>query len=206
MNWAGPYAGINFGAAWNHSSFTDVDYFFFLLPSGPGNNFWSNTQAEATVGGLFGYNWQSGKIVYGIEGDLNWVNGKSSATIPSIVPVVASSNLHWMGTVRGRLGVTYDPSTLYYITGGIAVARYSDSWGDPVLGGAFIFSSDYTRTGWTIGGGVEHMFAPHWIGRIEALFTDFGTQTSSVFASGTNYRTQFEHTVTQVRGAFSYKW
>jgi len=206
-NWAGPYAGISLGAALNHSSFTDVDQFFFLLPGGPNNNFWSNTRAGITVGGLLGYNWQSGNLVYGIEGDLNWVDGKSSATIPSSVPVIASSNLHWMSTVRGRLGLTYNTSTLFYVTGGVAVARFSDSWGDPQSGGAFMFSSgDYTRTGWTAGGGVEHMFAPHWTGRIEALYSDFGTQTSTVFASGSSYRTQFEHTVTQARGALSYKW
>ena len=206
-NWAGPYAGINFGAAFNHSSFTDVDQFFFLLPGGPNNNFWSSTKAGATVGGLLGYNWQSGNFVYGIEGDLNWVNGKSSATIPSSVPVVASSNLHWMSTVRGRLGLTYNTSTLFYVTGGVAVARFSDSWGDPQFGGSFMFpTSDYTRTGWTAGGGVEQMFAAHWTGRIEALYSDFGTQTSTVFAAGSNYRSTFKHSVTLLRGALSYKW
>ncbi len=25
MTWTGPYAGVNAGAVWNHSSFTDVD-------------------------------------------------------------------------------------------------------------------------------------------------------------------------------------
>ena len=117
-----------------------------------------NTRAGITVGGLLGYNWQSGNLVYGIEGDLNWVDGKSSATIPSSVPVIASSNLHWMSTVRGRLGLTYNTSTLFYVTGGVAVARFSDSWGDPQFGGSFMFpTSDYTRTGWTAGGGVEHI-------------------------------------------------
>ena len=47
MTWTGPYAGVNAGAAWDHSSFTDVDYFFFLLPTGPGNNFLSNDDMSA---------------------------------------------------------------------------------------------------------------------------------------------------------------
>lgn len=207
MSWAGPYIGLNIGGAWNHSSFTDVDQFFFLLPGGRNNNFWSNTRTGITGGGLLGYNFQSGRLVFGIEGDLNWVDGKSSATIPSTVPVVASSDVKWMSTIRGRVGVTFNNSTLLYATGGAAIARFSDSWGDPEFGATFMFpSADYTRTGWTAGGGVEHMFAPHWTGRIEALYSDFGTETRTAFAAGTSYRSQFEYTVTQVRGALSYKW
>lgn len=200
MSWAGPYAGVNAGAVWNHSSFTDVDYFFFLLPTGPGNNFLSNTHVGATAGGLLGYNWQSGNLVYGIEGDANWVDDKSTTTV--FGPVTASSDLKWISTLRGRVGFTYDPMTLVYATGGVAVARYSDTWGQP----GFEFPNDSTRVGWTAGGGIERMFAPHWIGRVEALYSDFGTKTGTQFGAGQTYRTDFKHSVTQVRGALSYKW
>jgi outer membrane immunogenic protein len=204
-SWAGPYAGVSLGAALNHSSFTDVDQFFFLLPGGPNNNFWSNTRAGITGGGLLGYNLQSGKIVYGIEGDLNWAGSTSSANLPNSVSV-ATSKLEWISTFRGRLGFTVDPATLLYATGGVAVARFSDFWGAPQFGSRFTFPSNFTRTGWTLGGGVERMFAPHWTGRVEALYADFGTQTTTIVDPAGTYRTRFEHSVTQVRGALAYKW
>jgi outer membrane immunogenic protein len=205
-NWTGLYAGIGVGASIDHSSFTDLDNFAFLLPGGTNDTFWRNTRAGITVGGLLGYNWQAGNVVYGLEGDLSWVDGKSSVTIPSGLPVVASTNMQWLTTVRGRLGLVYDVSTLFYATGGVAVAHFSDTWGDPTAGPAFVISSDYTRTGWTAGGGVEHMFAPHWTGRVEALYADFGTATTTTTFAGQTYRTEFQHAVTLVRGALSYKW
>ena len=33
-----------------------------------------------------------------------------------------------------------------------------------------------TRSGWTIGGGVEWMFAPHWSAFLEGNYMDFGTR------------------------------
>jgi outer membrane immunogenic protein len=206
MTWAGPYAGLNVGAAWNRSSFTDVDQFFFILGGPLNNNFWTNTNAGVTVGGLLGYNWQYSNIVYGVEGDLNWVNETSSASIPNSTAAIASSSLRWMSTARGRLGVTFDTANLFYVTGGVAFANFSDFWGAPTSGARFTMSSDFTRVGWTVGGGVERMFTPHWIGRIEALYSDFGTETTTdVDISGT-YRSKFAHSVTQARGALSYKW
>jgi len=203
-NWTGPYVGLNIGGAWNHSSYTDDGYFFFLLPEGPGDNFWNATHAGFTLGGLAGYNWQFSNIVVGVEGDINWVDGKSSTTVPgSFNPVSVSSNLQQLDTVRGRLGLLSDPATLLYATGGAAFARYSDWWG---VSPNFVFADSYWRTGWTAGGGIEHMFAPHWTGRIEALYADFGTQTGTTFQSSQIYRTNFQHAVTLVRGALSYKW
>lgn len=202
--WSGPYAGISFGAALNESRFTDLDQFFFLLPGGPNNEFWNDTHAAFTVGGLLGYNWQVGGVVFGIEGDWNWVSGKATATIPSTIAVFASSDLKWMSTLRGRLGYSVTPSTLLYGTGGVAWARFSDAWGSSTNAN-FTISDEYTRSGWTAGGGVEHMFAPRWTVRVEALYADFGTQRV-ISTFGGFYRTDFQHTVTQVRGALVAKW
>ncbi len=34
------------------------------------------------------------------------------------------------------------------------------------------FGFNNTRTGWTAGGGVEWMFAPHWSAKLEYLYFD----------------------------------
>lgn len=202
--WSGPYIGVTLGAALNNSRFTDVDQFFFLLPGGPNNEFWNNTHAAFAAGGLIGYNWQAGSVVFGVEGDWNWISGKANATIPSGIPVFASSDLRWMSTVRGRVGYTIMPSTLLYVTGGAAWASFSDAWGSPTTP-TFTMSDSFVRTGWTAGGGIEQMFATHWTARAEVLYADFGTH-EVISTAGGFYRTEFKHSVTQVRAALNWKW
>jgi outer membrane immunogenic protein len=38
------------------------------------------------------------------------------------------------------------------------------------------FDSDKTRAGWTVGGGVEWMFAPRWSVKAEYLYYDLGSR------------------------------
>ena len=75
-NWSGIYIGINggygFGSTdWSPSGFT-----------GPGT---FNTNG-GLVGGTAGFNFQSGSVVFGIEGDWDWagIKGTSSNTTSTI--------------------------------------------------------------------------------------------------------------------------
>jgi opacity protein-like surface antigen len=43
--------------------------------------------------------------------------------------------------------------------------------------GEGLFSGSATRTGWTIGTGLEHMFAPNWSVKIEYDYYDFGNKS-----------------------------
>jgi outer membrane immunogenic protein len=40
------------------------------------------------------------------------------------------------------------------------------------------------KSGWTVGGGVERMFVPHWSVFVEYNFLGFGTNSASVIACG----------------------
>lgn len=216
-NWAGFYIGINAGVAWNRAKFTDLgDQGGTAYAFPVGTTFWSPNKAGFTGGGQAGYNFQTGNVVYGLEADINWVNSKASFSAPAPnfgggVTAVASSKLEWMATVRGRLGVTLSP-TLLYVTGGWAIAHFEDVFG---LSGAGApnapnnFSSSKTRSGWTVGGGIEHMLSRNWTVKVEALYADFGSSTANApFGSnvGLNYRSRFEHEVVTVRGGLNYKW
>ena len=207
-SWAGFYIGANAGVAWNHAEFTDLGAVAFFQPFGfpNGTTYWSPKKAGFTGGGQIGYNFQSGNIVYGVEADLNFVSNKASATIPAgfvAGTIITSSKLDWMGTVRGRLGVTLSP-TLLYVTGGGAFAHFEDTWTAP--GVVVPGSVSKTRAGWTVGGGIEHMFARNWTAKIEALYADFGRWDGFLNAFGSTYRTRFEHEVLTVRGGLNYKW
>ncbi|MBV9431243.1 MAG: porin family protein, partial [Hyphomicrobiales bacterium] len=74
--------------------------------------------------------------------------------------------------------------------------------------GAFsaMHDSSQTRTGWTLGGGAEFAFAPHWTAKLEYIYVDLGRNTTvftplplpaisnaarvdlSVVRAGVNYR------------------
>jgi len=41
-------------------------------------------------------------------------------------------------------------------------------------------SSDTTRAGWTLGGGLEWKFAPQWSVKAEYLYVDLGHETATV--------------------------
>jgi outer membrane immunogenic protein len=207
-SWAGFYIGVNAGVAWNDAKFTALGQVGGLQPLAfpNGTTYWSPNEAGFTGGGQLGYNLQSGNFVYGVEADLNFVSNKASVTQATniIVPSITSTTkLDWMGTVRGRLGVTLSP-TLVYVTGGWAFAHFEDTVTVP--GVVIPANVSKTRSGWTAGGGVEHMFARNWTAKIEALYADFGKWDGFITAAGATYRTQFEHQVLTVRGGLNYKW
>jgi outer membrane immunogenic protein len=65
---------------------------------------------DGLVGGVqIGHNWQNGKVIYGIEGDISFTDFEG---------------VDWMGTVRGRLGYLISPSILIYGTGGLGVIDF----------------------------------------------------------------------------------
>jgi outer membrane immunogenic protein len=47
--------------------------------------------------------------------------------------------------------------------------------GDGTNSGTSAVSDDDNRSGWTVGGGLEWMFAPNWSLKVEYLYYDLGT-------------------------------
>ncbi len=119
-------------------------------------------------GGTVGYNWQTGMYVFGIEADAAGADISTSLGIPGLVS--ADDKIRALGTVRGRVGVTFQ-QVLFYGTGGFAWADERVSASIPIVGVSI--SDTKTRTGWTAGGGVEWMFAPHWSAKAEYLYRSF---------------------------------
>ncbi len=77
-------------------------------------------------GGQLGYNWQSGRVVYGLEADFAVSSIEDSATgCVGTMCVHASASLDWLATVRGRIGYLIDPRILAYATAGIGIASWS---------------------------------------------------------------------------------
>jgi outer membrane immunogenic protein len=206
-DWTGPYIGVNVGAAKHRTSFYDLGDPTCCQLAFRNPDFFTSNQWRPTVGGQAGYNWQFGNVVAGVEADLNWIE-KSHNTIPADfflgTPVFANARMNWFATVRGRVGLAFSNS-LFYVTGGLAAARISESWG--LVDRTPYFSYDETKTAWTFGGGVEHMLTKNWTVRAEALHADFGSSPiQTITGFGGNYQGKFTNSLTMVRGGLNWKW
>ena len=150
-NWTGFYLGVNGGYAWGTSNW-DLPS-MSLKPKG-----W-------LAGGTVGYNYQTGSWVWGLEGDYDWADVKASAACGAFSCETKNT---WLATARARVGYAFD-RWLPYITGGGAFGQVKASSTNPAAPGA----SD-TRTGWTVGAGLEYAFLGNWSAKIEYLYVDLG--------------------------------
>lgn len=112
-----------------------------------------------TAGGGVGYNWQSGRVVYGLEADLDWFG---MAGIPQI---------DYDASLRGRLGYTFD-RLLLYMSAGISEGHIR-----PVQVGPVIPSFGW-NTGWTGGGGVEYWATPELSINMDYRYTSYSKNVS----------------------------
>ena len=110
-------------------------------------------------------------------------NGTGTTTPLPVVVTTYNQKLDWFGTVRGRFGGTVTPSTLLYATGGLAYGHITTSGsmsGQTFTGGTTApttgsaFSANTTKTGWTVGGGVETRVMGNWTAKFEYLYVDLG--------------------------------
>jgi outer membrane immunogenic protein len=124
----------------------------------------------------FGYNSQTGPFVVGVEGDVRR-KGADFIGAGGLDLSNFRNEQGWIGTLRPRAGVAAD-KWLFYGTGGITY-----STGDDARPG---FSSTPSRTGWTMGGGVEYAPSKQWSLGLEYLYADFGksAQSRSNFSTG----------------------
>ena len=107
----------------------------------------------------------------GIEGQYSWLNG--NVGVPSPGGFAYNNNQRGLGSVTGRLGYTWGPALLY-VKGGYAYSDNNESvtfLGAPV---AFATNGNH-HDGYTVGAGLEYMFAPNWSAKVEYQYYDFGS-------------------------------
>ena len=162
-NWTGFYLGINGGGAWGDSDANALR--ISVNPSG------------GMIGLTAGYNWQGvgSPWVFGLEGDIDWTS-ISDSTVCFVATVTCKTENSWFGTLRGRVGYSWD-RFLPYVTGGAAFGEINAS----VTG--FTGVSD-DNVGWTIGAGVEGVIVGNWTGKVEYLYADLGNINCTVIACG----------------------
>lgn len=180
------FAGWYFGATLGYGD-ADID---FTVPNG-GSNF----TADGILGGAIGgYNWQNGRLVYGIDADVlaTDVNGGQLGGINS-----SFADLNWMSSLRGRVGMTIIPQMMIFATLGGAYADANYSVTGP--GGS---SRDVDLWGWQVGAGAEVALDPNWSLRFDYQYTDF-TEETLRFPGGD---LKVEPDINTVRGSVSYRF
>ena len=124
------------------------------------------------VNDTFGYNFQSGSFVFGLEGSLAAANFDGRFTSPYLPLTGAwTPNMNWLGTVTGRLGYSFG-QWLPYVKGGFAAADVASPAQAAQIGG---FSQGNQLGGWTAGVGLEYQITPKWSLGLEYLYTDLGS-------------------------------
>lgn len=203
-DWSGFYLGLNAGYGVARNPSTQLGQTF-----GPTTESFSIGPAGFIGGAQAGYNWQWAQWVLGAEADLQFASQKDSACMLRCLPISGvpiEQKLTWFGTVRGRLGWSTGPALLY-ATGGLAYGHIDNKvtridGANPIENYTF----GHTKTGWTIGGGIEAALAGDWSAKAEYLYVDLGGVSDSymhlgllnenvsssvrnnIFRAGLNYR------------------
>jgi len=170
--WTGCYIGGNIGGAFGHASISGV--------AGTASNNGSGFAGGGQIGGDYQFH---GGWVIGIRDMFDATSNKKSRTFASgpLAGNVVNFNNQWFDTLTGRLGYAFAPTSLVYFQGGGAWAHTSTNI---TAGGVQIGQTSATRSGWTVGGGVEWMFVPHWSWFLEGNYMDFGSKSGIAVAAG----------------------
>lgn len=181
FNWTGAYAGVQLGymSGSHRWSFPSLgDQYFRPKPSG-------------MIGGVYGgYNWQgAGNMVFGVEAEFNTSRARGSddyrlangALANPAGNVVGHSRIRSTAALTARAGMAMD-RTLFFVAAGVSHASYRLSWD---LFGAEQDSVKGTRTGWTVGIGVEHALQAGWNLRADLRHSNFGTASFGALPGGT---------------------
>jgi outer membrane autotransporter protein len=202
INWSGLYIGGTFGAINGDAENNFTTFVGKVKPrfAGP------------LAGGQIGYNWQAGKWVFGVEGNMNWVNATGSRACPNGFFFGCENEMNWFGMATAKLGYALFDRSYYYVKGGAAFAEnrsgtrcntgavpvdaFYDLFvpiscvgatpmaGGMIGGGQVTGRATNTHVGWTVGFGSEFALTNNWFVRGETNYFDLGKEN---YAPGPGY-------------------
>src|SRR5438132_3410479 len=179
-NWTGFYIGGHVGGAF------------------AGNNSLQSSDARFLGGVQAGFDYQfAPNWVLGAEAQYSWLSGGNNNSVIFPAGTAVSGRVaDQIGSVTGRFGYTWGPALLY-AKGGYAW-RDGNTIGMTVGGLPAAFTtSGNSKDGYTVGAGLEYLFAPNWSAKAEYQYYNFGNTTVTAGPAdtlGARFRND-EHTV-----------
>lgn len=195
-NWTGAYIGAQGGYGWGQTQWPDV---FGILPANSQPRF---DNSGWLAGGTVGVNAQSGRFVFGVEGEIVATGIKDSfawlqVVGPTSLSVTHTSKIDWLALATARAGFVVGDNWMLYGKGGLAIAdeRHTAAMAQHFAGisTAINHSGSAIHTGAVVGAGAEYAFAPNWSVKAEydyirmfAQQVQFsGVATGGAFGGGT---------------------
>ncbi|HLH10403.1 MAG TPA: outer membrane beta-barrel protein [Methylovirgula sp.] len=178
FTWTSFYVGVNGGFGLDHASVPYV----LTYPAAFAGGTTGMTERGPLFGGQIGYLYQlSGipsltqgmpllnNVVVGVEADSDWadINGRATAVTP-LGTAVFGTRIKDFGTIRGRLGYSFD-RLLLYVSAGFSYATTENYYSVPGFSGsASVLRVPPRFAAYSIGG--EYAFAQNWTFRAEYLY------------------------------------
>ena len=164
-NWTGFYIGGHIGGA-----FAGNNNFAGIANNGNDGRFLGGVQGGADY--QFAPNW-----VLGVEAQYSWLSNNNNAVAftGAGAGFIYNNNQRAIGSATGRIGYTWGPGLLY-VKGGYAYSDNNESLVSAAGPVAFGFNGGH-RDGYTVGAGLEYMFAQNWSAKVEYQYYDFGNSS-----------------------------
>jgi outer membrane immunogenic protein len=169
-SWSGCYIGGNAGGGSPNKHYRDP-----LEPVPVLADLGKHTGSGAVGGGQVGCDLQFGGWVFGIQGMVDGTNIKGEHVLVGEADVFRTT-IPWLATATGRIGLTVMQSGLLYVKGGGAWVRDRERIVDL---GIVEASADVTRSGWTVGGGLEVLASGNLSFFVEYNYMNFGTRRTN---------------------------
>ena len=216
FSWTGLYLGGQVGYAWARDNGAIINP-APGIPGLPSSIFLPFTlNPNGVIGGAHagyilqipGWNWfSSSGVVIGLEGDVDGTSLSRTAVVGAFPPFfqgILKTQTPVQGSIRARLGIAFD-RVLIYATGGAAFADFTIAYNTLPLGGLDQITS--TRSGWTVGGGLDYAITNNWSIGAEYRYSDFGSRNDfSPIALFPNSFVRHHLTENQVQARISYKF
>ncbi len=172
LTWTGCYAGVNVDGGWGRKDMTDTAG-FLVANGGPGA---ASLDIDGyLLGGQVGCDYQfASDWVLGVEGYAAGGRIGGNALVP--VPgdnATFNDTTNFLTSGTARIGYAFGP-WLPYIKGGFAWAGDNYTLADAL--GTYSAAASEDRFGWTVGAGIEWLFARDWSLKLEYDYYGFGTQ------------------------------
>jgi opacity protein-like surface antigen len=196
VNWTGWYAGLIGGA----SEYGRASLMFPGISKADPSISPAQIRPSGIIGGgTLGYNYQAGRWVVGIEGDIAGTNTNGSTQCAPLevgVPLFQTTcrdSTDWIATATARFGYAWTPRSLLYVMAGgafadekvsvtcnLGTANGNSFNPNTCLNPATHFidqaSVSNIRAGWTVGIGSAFALTDRWSIKGEFAWIDFGTK------------------------------